>query len=437
MRLKSTLLVLFAVSSSPNALTLEESVTLSLDSSPSLLARYSRYESMVRDRNAINGSFLPQVNLYAAAGYEGTRYNNGNYIDSEDRTLERTEMGVRISQLLFDGFKTSADVDRLSYEAEAERLGLLASAENVALDTVRAYVDVLHARELMKLTERNLNEHQEIYRFILDKKEKGLTSNSDLAQVSSRVATTQSSLIAAQNNLSDARTRFVRLVGRAPQNLVEPVYPQELLPNKLDEALKQAVRLHPSIQSAMKDLEAARHEVKREKGDYYPELKLELSANKTDNVDNIEGINEDAKVMLTVNYDLFNGFSTDSRVESSAWRVEEARAIRANAELDANEGVRLAWDAHTLLQQQMEYLKVNVDAAKVTELGYIQQFNVGRRSLLDVLDAKVETFVARRNYTRTKYDHLVATYRLFNSMGILTYALRVEYPENWKENNNG
>lgn len=244
-------------------------------------------------------------------------------------------------------------------------------------------------------------------------------------------------MIAAQNNLSDARTRFVRLVGRAPQNLVEPVYPQELLPNKLDEALKQAVRLHPSIQSAMKDLEAARHEVKREKGDYYPELKLELSANKTDNVDNIEGINEDAKVMLTVNYDLFNGFSTDSRVESSAWRVEEARAIRANAELDANEGVRLAWDAHTLLQQQMEYLKVNVDAAKVTELGYIQQFNVGRRSLLDVLDAKVETFVARRNYTRTKYDHLVATYRLFNSMGILTYALRVEYPENWKENNNG
>ncbi|NMS31001.1 TolC family protein, partial [Vibrio parahaemolyticus] len=133
----------------------------------------------------------------------------------------------------------------------------------------------------------NLSAHQELYRFILDKKDTGLPSHSDLAQVSSRVATTQSSLIAAQNNLSDARTRFVRLVGRAPQNLVEPVYPQELLPNKLDEALKQAVRLHPSIQSAMKDLEAARHEVKREKGDYYPELKLELSANKTDNVDNI------------------------------------------------------------------------------------------------------------------------------------------------------
>ncbi|MFV0489244.1 MAG: agglutination protein, partial [Vibrio fluvialis] len=73
---------------------------------------------------------------------------------------------------------------------------------------------------------------------------------------------------------------------------------------------------------------------------------------------------------------------------------------------------------------------------KITELGYIQQFNVGRRSLLDVLDAKVETFVARRNYTKTKFDRMFAAYRLFNSMGILTYALRVDYPDQWKEGKN-
>lgn len=140
--------------------------------------------------------------------------------------------------------------------------------------------------------------------------------------------------------------------------------------------------------------------------------------------------------MLTLNYDIFNGFTTNSRVESSAWRVEEARAIRASAELDASEGVQLAWNAHELLDQQLEVLKINVDAAKVTELGYIQQFNVGRRSLLDVLDAKVETFVARRNYVKTKYDRTYAAYRLFNAMGTLTYALRVDYPEEWKEEYN-
>ncbi|MFW1480553.1 TolC family protein, partial [Vibrio parahaemolyticus] len=188
--------------------------------------------------------------------------------------------------------------DRLSYEADAERLSLLSAAENVALETVKAYLDVLHATELVSLTEGNLREHQEIYSFILDKKEKGLTSNSDLAQVSARVATTQSSLIAAQNNLYDAKTKFLRLVGQSPKALIEPVFPEELIPSTLEEARAQAVKNHPTIRSSIQDLEAARKEVDREQGGYYPELKLELSASKTDNVDNIEGINEDAKVML-------------------------------------------------------------------------------------------------------------------------------------------
>ncbi|MBL4288911.1 TolC family outer membrane protein [Vibrio fluvialis] len=436
MRFSTTIMMVLLASSSSQAMTLEESVALSLDNSPTLLARYSHYQSMIRDKNAVSGSYLPQVNLYAAAGYEGTRYNNGNYINSDDRILDRTELGVKISQLLFDGFSTSSDVDRLSFEADAERLSLLSVAENVALDTVKAYIDVLHATELLQLTERNLREHKEIYQFILDKKDKGLTSNSDLAQISARVATTQSSLIAAKNNLYDAKTKFLRLVGQTPKEMIEPAFSAELIPGTVEEAMSLAVKNHPSIQSAIKDLEAAREEVKREKGGYYPEVKLELSASKTDNVDNIEGINEDAKIMLTLNYDIFSGFTTNSRVESSAWRVEEARAVRANAELDANEGVQLAWNAHELLQQQMDVLKTNVDAAKITELGYIQQFNVGRRSLLDVLDAKVETFVARRNYTKTKFDRMFAAYRLFNSMGILTYALRVDYPEQWKEGKN-
>ncbi|CAM2878886.1 TolC family outer membrane protein [Vibrio mytili] len=435
MHLRITIMAFLLLSSPLKAMTLEESVAQSLDNSPLLVSRYSRYQSMVKDQSAVSGAFLPQVNVYAAAGYEGTRYNNGNYIDSEDRILDRTEMGVKISQLLFDGFRTSSDVDRLSFEADAERLSLLSAAENVALDTVKAYIDVLHATELLSLTERNLREHNEIYRFILDKKEKGLTSNSDLAQVSARVATTQSSVIASQNNLYDAKTKFLRLVGQSPKDLIEPVFPDELIPSTLDEARSYAIKNHPTIKSSMKDLEAARKEVDREKGGYYPELKLELSASKTDNVDNIEGINEDARVMLSLNYDIFNGFSTNSRVESSAWRVEEARAVRASAELDASEGVQLAWNAHDLLQQQLDVLKVNVDAAKVTELGYIQQFNVGRRSLLDVLDAKVETFVARRNYLKTKYDRTYAAYRLFNAMGTLTYALRVDYPEEWKGKN--
>ncbi|MBJ6954607.1 TolC family protein, partial [Vibrio cholerae] len=73
-----------------------------------------------------------------------------------------------------------------------------------------------------------------------------------------------------------------------------------------------------------------------------------------------------------------------------------------------------------------------VYAAIIAGLGYTQRFTVGRRSLLDVLDAKVEVFFARRNYMNAQYDHTLAAYRLFNAMGMLSYALRVEHPEEWQ-----
>lgn len=418
------------------ATSLEESVAMAIDYSPEILSQYSRYQSVLRDTDAAGGLYMPQVNLYAAAGYEETRYSSGAKLDQDDRGLTRTEIGVKVSQLLFDGFRTSANVDRLGYEAEAERLTLISRAENVSLDVVRNYLDILKAETLLELSQRNVEEHQEIYQDILDKKSKGLSSNSDLAQISARVATAQSSYIAAQNNLYDLKTQYLRLVGKPAIDLVYPKFDDVLIPSSSNVAIQQAEENHPEIQAALLDIDAARKEMRREKAGYYPELKLELHANKNDNVSNPPGgADEDARIMLTMDYDLFNGFSTDSRVESSAWRVEEARAIRIRTEREVQEGTQLAWNAYDMLDQQKSLFQQNVDAAKIAELGYIQQFNVGRRSLLDVLDAKVEVFLARRNYINTQYDHTLAAYRLLNAMGMLTYALRIEHPEEWKKEN--
>ncbi|MFA0087216.1 TolC family outer membrane protein [Vibrio sp. 10N.261.51.F12] len=416
-----------------NAISLEESVAFAIDYSPEVLAQYSRFQSVIRDGDAAGGYRLPQVNLYAAAGVESTRYDGGNYIPSDERQLNRTEMGVKVSQLLFDGFGTSANVKRLGYEAEAERLTLISRAENVSLDVVRTYLELLQAETLLQLAGRNVREHQEIYQDVLDKKQKGLASNSDLAQISARVATAQSSQISAQNNVFDLQTQFLRQVGKPGRSLVFPKFDQGLLPSTMNVAIEQAVVNHPEIKAAILDMDAARQEIRREKGDYYPELKLELHANKNRNVGNAIGPDEDMRAMVTLDYDLFNGFSTDARVESSAWRLEEARAIRIRTEREVKEGTELAWNAYSMIEQQIVLLQQNVDAAKIAELGYIQQFNVGRRSLLDVLDAKIEVFLARQNYVRSKYDRTFAAYRLLNAMGVLTYALRIEHPEEWQK----
>ncbi|HAS6078928.1 TPA: agglutination protein, partial [Vibrio vulnificus] len=293
-----------------HAISLEESVAAAIDYSPEVLAQYSRYQSVIRDMDGAEGFYLPQVKLYGAIGYEETYYNSGRKIDDEDRGLTRSELGVKVSQLLFDGMKTTANVDRLSFEAESERLALFSDAENVALDVVKVYLEYLKAQTMLDLAERNVSEHEEIYQDILERTGKGLSSHSDLAQISARVATSKSSMIAAQNNLYDLETQFIRLVGKPARELVDPVFDLALLPPSREVAVQQAVDNHPEIRAAIQDIEAARKEIKREKSGYYPEIKLELQANKNENIGGAEGRDEDARIMLTLDYDLFNGGST-------------------------------------------------------------------------------------------------------------------------------
>ncbi|MBP2698701.1 TolC family outer membrane protein [Photobacterium lucens] len=432
MRLSSLIAVALFSSSAAHALSLEESVASAIDYSPQIAGQYARYQSVLREVDGAQADYLPQVNLYAAAGYEETRYNSGNKIPKDDRGMNRTEVGFKASQLIFDGFKTSANTNRLSHEAESERLTLLSDAEDISLDTTRLYLEVLKAKTIHELTQRNVREHEAIYQDILDKNSKGLSSNSDLAQIAARVATAQSSLIAAENNLYDLDAQFMRLVGKPASGLVDPVVDTALLPSSKEIAVKQGIEQHPEIQAAIADIKATREEIRREKGNYFPEFKLEVHANANDNVGNTLGPDQDARVMLTMNYDIYNGGKTNADTEASAWRHEEARTVRLRAEREVVEGTTLAWNAYNMLEQQKKLLKQNVDAAKAAEMGYEEQFRLGRRSLLDVLDAKVEVFLARKNFIHTEYDHTLAAYRILNAMGKLTYALRVEYPEQWQ-----
>lgn len=73
-----------------------------------------------------------------------------------------------------------------------------------------------------------------------------------------------------------------------------------------------------------------------------------------------------------------------------------------------------------------------MEAAKETQTAYVQQFNLGQRSLLDLLDTENELFEARKDYLRAEYDETLARYRVLNATGRLLDSLRVTRPESWR-----
>jgi adhesin transport system outer membrane protein len=433
-----------------NAQSLEEAVATALDTHPDIRQSFARFKSKEEDVNRASSGYFPTIDLTAGYGYEytDTPGNRRSAIDGEDGTTElaRGEFGISIRQMLFDGMFTSNEIDRTKFEASAEQWTLIANAEDLALQVSKAYLNFIKTKELVKLSEKNIASHQEIYDQIKERTDSGLGSIADLSQVSGRLARAQSNMVSARNNNLDARAQFVRLVNVQPKDLVLPVPDAVMLPKNKEAGLSLAIEKHPVIRSAQQDINAAHSFKSVVNASYYPTLSLELEANSDNDIAGESGINRfgddvgghrnDATVMLRLRYNLYSGGKDIANERNAAYKVSEAQEINYSAHRQVTEGYGLAWNAFEMLGLQKKYIKQHIITSKDTQEVYKQQFDIGQRSLLDLLDTENELFQARKDYLDAEFNELSAKYRLLNVTGQLLDSLRVTRSTAWEGEHN-
>lgn len=436
--------------------TLEQAVAHTLDTNPDLRVAFNRFKAREEQVNQAIAGYMPTIDINGGYGYEQTdsvstrrRLDLQNGINGSDGTneLERGEFGVSLKQMLFDGFYTSSEVDRYSFEASADQWALLAAAEDMALDVSKVYLNYLRADQVLKLAEKNLTSHKNIYDQIKQRTDSGLGSIADLSQITGRLARANANVISARNNLLDAKAQYIKLVEIAPTDLVLPVPDADMLPKDLNTGLSMAQENHPILKSASNDINAAEHERSSAQANYYPKVTLELNGNWDNDLagedgysaiasQNVGGYNNDLVAMVRVKYNLFSGGKDLAREKETAYKLGEAKEIRQRAQREVVEGVNLAWNAYEMLSPQKEYIRAHVIASKDTQTAYAQQFNLGQRSLLDLLDTENELFEARKDYLQTEYDEITAKYRVLNATGQLLDSMRVTRPEAWRGERN-
>ncbi|MCG9720875.1 TolC family outer membrane protein [Shewanella sp. Isolate7] len=430
--------------------TLEQAVAHTLDTNPDIRIAFNRFKAREEQVNQAIAGYMPSVDISGGYGWEQTnspstrRRKNQGDVDSDGVIeLMRGEVGFSIKQMLFDGFYTSSEVDRFSFEASADQWALFAAAEDIALDVAKVYVNYIRSEQVLTLAEKNLQSHKDIYDQIKQRTDSGLGSVADLSQITGRLARANANVIAAKNNFFDAKAQFVRIVEKEPENLIVPVPDDDMLPANLTDGLKVAQENHPILKSAASDISAAENERSSAQSNYYPKLSLELGGNWNDNLDgedgysivakqNVGGHNNDLVAMVRVKYNLFAGGKDLAREKEAAYKIGEAKEIRQRAYRQVVEGVNLAWNAYEMLEPQKLYIRDHVIAAKDTQVAYSQQFNLGQRTLLDLLDTENELFEARKDYLDAEYDEILSEYRILNATGRLLESLRVTRPDVWK-----
>lgn len=419
-----------------DTLDVRDAIKEALNTHPQVRSELREVDARDREVRQALAGYYPTVDLVAAYGFQerdpvvsrdpftGEILNPGPNGRTRNE-LERSEAQLSLRQLVFDGFNTQNEYLNQQARFKSARHRSQSVAEDVSLEVVRVYLEVLKRESILEIANESLAFHQDVYGRMNKRYESGAGSKADLNQISGRLALAKTNVVTSTNNLIDARTNFQRAVGRFPQEgeLTVPGTYRKYLPASVDLAVERAVSNHPLLATANADIEAVSHTYEQTKSAFYPSFHIEAQRDINKNIDGTVGQVDDLQVMLRMRYNLFNGKADVARKQQFAYLVDKAREIRNNAHRVVEEETRLSWAAYDSLKTRMPTLEAHVNDSLSTREAYSQQFDLGRRTLLDLLNTENEYIDARISHQLAWHDVLFNEYRIFHAMGDLMYMV--------------
>ena len=398
----------FAQNIASNASTLEEVVARTVITHPEVQARFQDFQSSLEGQNVARGALLPEVNVQGWVGQEW-RGNSGDYSSTN---WSRTGYSVQLRQLLFDGFHTINNVKQLGYEKLSGYYELLATVDQLALEAVNAYLDVQRYREMERLAQENYQLHNGTLERLRERSQSGVGRGVDLEQAFGRLALAQTNLMTESNNLNDVTQRYRRITGEFPPPVLTPVPDVSNLLPKDAENFLGSLKANPSLLSKQALVQASQAGVAAAKGLHSPTLEFRASTGKDrDQPDTPYGNAHRSNVQLVLSYNLFRGGADAARVRQTAAQSYAARDVRDYTCRNVQQELAIAWNSIMKLREQLPFLREHEAATSKVRLAYMQQFQIGERTLLDLLDTENELFDSRRALVNAQYDLKKAEYR--------------------------
>jgi adhesin transport system outer membrane protein len=306
----SALLAGFSTFSSAQVISnFEQAITETVIENPEVKATWYDFEAAREQQRVASGNYRPRLDLNGEVGRERSETPSSPY-DSYDRD----SANLTLTQMLFDGFETKNEVERLGYAKLSKFYEIKQASERSALETGQSYLDVLRYQGLVELAKENYVNHKKIHVDIKQRADAGISRRVDLEQASGRLALSESNLLTEITNLHDVSVRFQRLTGRLPaQTLDAVVLPTEFISADTQTALDRAYVTSPVINSAIENLRAAQSEVKVADAAYMPKFDLRLRKQLDHNTEGILGRYDEEAIELVMTYNLYNGGSDSAR----------------------------------------------------------------------------------------------------------------------------
>ncbi len=373
--------------------------------------------------------FLPSIDVNGDIGFEHSddpisRARGGD--GKED--LFRREIGITLTQMLFDGWEAKYEVQRQKARVISSAQRVRETAELVGLAIVEAYLEVLRQRQLLLIARENVEAHLDIAKQIQEGIKAGRSTKADGEQIKARLASARATEADTLQALRVAEAKYRMEVGDPAGELEMPIIPYEVLAPDVDQEVEQAIAHSPTLDIFTADIEVAYAEAQATKSTQYPQLDLQLNARTGNDLGGTKGRDTSASALIVLNWNLYRGGADVARAREFVHRHQQSKEARAEAARAVENDIRQTWASMISAGDRASYFASQVDANIEVVKGYKDQFNLGRRTLLDVLDAQNELFVSRSNTVNSEFLEILAVYRLIALKGKLLPIHDIKYP---------
>ena len=358
---------------------------------------------------------LPNISLELTGNYGYERWEGG------DNNLDPDSLTIALNQKIFDWKTLQSLAQTYPHIAAAER-DLAEVTQGVLFHVIQESIGVLQAKKVKELSKENMDVTKHHLKATQFRQSVGELTRTELSRAQSRFSTAEAKLIRAEYQLLAAKSRWKKVVGIAfPENLSLPTLQMEQT-DTAGEELLSLIKNRPDIVAASFRLQEAEKNARTMRADHFPVINLQSKASRTWDTEtpNKPGTQENLSLAMMLSLPLYSGGSITSKTQEALFRVRERQA---DLDLLHKQAIQEIKQAVLDLQEALsleQALATGVSAAKDALSGIEEEFKVGTRTSLDLLDAQHELFVVQTNQIENQFSILMAQFKVLRSIGRLS-----------------
>jgi outer membrane protein, adhesin transport system len=408
--------------------TLEQAISAALETNPEINQAIMNKEAIEFEREQAQGLYLPRVDIDASAGVRRLENNTRRTLGIANQELYPLEAGISAEWTMVDFGRRHGELMRQAARTDGAALRVGERSENVALLVTRQYLNILLQQRVVAAAEDNVTFHRNLVRDLGQGVQQGSISIADQQQAQERMQAAIVRKAEAEESLVNAQITLQTLTGLSVNSVTLPGSKRAAVAPTINDAIAQARQENPKVLEAMADVDAAHAMIEKANGDLHPTIGVEARGRVGDDIDGFRGETNDMQARVVLKWNIFDGGINRAKYQEMVRRASEARFRLHELVRYAEEDVRTAWNSMSTQDKVGQELEVQSRVSDDLLLSYREQFNVGRRSLLDVLDAQNTRYNVQVRLETARFAEQFAEYQVLAATNNLLESLQLKAP---------